>query len=162
MHGNISTVFTFFFFFLENDEEITFDPGDIITEIDTFDEGWWKGRSPDGRFGMFPANYVELIEDSSEVSQQPEPPATEVQLLWDCFTCTSFLFFLVARVHYQQLDRYCDYFKAVDTELHRDHIISLTIFNPFQSNISMHDDFRYMKFIYLHCGEEMKLRDPRS
>ena len=26
----------------------------------------------------------------------------------------------------------------------------------------MNDDFRYMKFIYLHCGEEMKLRDPRS
>ena len=24
------------------------------------------------------------------------------------------------------------------------------------------DDFRYMKFIYLHCGEEMKLKDPRS
>ena len=71
-------------------------------------------------------------------------------------------FFLVARVHYQQLDRYSDYFKALDTELHRDHIVSLTIFNPFQSNISMHDDFRYMKFIYLHCGEEMKLRDPRS
>ena len=91
MHGNISTVLTFFF--SENDEEITFDPGDIITEIDTFDEGWWKGRSPDGRFGMFPANYVELIEDSSEVSQQPEPLAAEVQLLWACFTCTSFLFF---------------------------------------------------------------------
>ena len=47
-------------------------------------------------------------------------------------------FFLVAGVHYQQLDRYSDYFKAVDTELHRDHIISLTIFNPFQPNISMH------------------------
>ena len=96
MHGNISTVFTFFiflFFFSENDEEITFDPGDIITEIDTFDEGWWKGQSPDGRFGMFPANYVELIEDSSEVSQQPETPAAEVQVLWACFTCTSFLFF---------------------------------------------------------------------
>ena len=26
----------------------------------------------------------------------------------------------------------------------------------------VHDDFSYMKFIYLHCGEEMKLRDPRS
>ena len=24
------------------------------------------------------------------------------------------------------------------------------------------DDFRYMKFIYLHCCEEMILRDPRS
>ena len=23
-------------------------------------------------------------------------------------------------------------------------------------------DFRYTKFIYLHCGEETKLRDPRS
>ena len=87
---------------------------------------------------MFPANYVELIEDSSEVSQQPETPAAEVQVLLACFTCTSFLFFLVARVRYQQLDRYSDYFKAVDTELHRDHIISLTIFSPFQPNIGMH------------------------
>ena len=130
-------LFFYFYFFSENDEEITFDPGDIITEIDTFDEGWWKGRSPDGRFGMFPANYVELIEDSSEVPQQPEPPAAEVQVLWACFTCTSFLFFSLARVRYQQLDRHSDYFK-VDTELHRDHIISLTIFNPFQPNISMH------------------------
>ena len=24
------------------------------------------------------------------------------------------------------------------------------------------DDFRYMKFIYLHCCEEMILRDPRG
>ena len=23
----------------------------------------------------------------------------------------------------------------------------------------MNDDFRYMKFIYLHCGEETKLRE---
>ena len=26
----------------------------------------------------------------------------------------------------------------------------------------MNDDFRYMKFTYLHRGEEMKLRAPRS
>ena len=26
----------------------------------------------------------------------------------------------------------------------------------------LNNDFRYMKFIYLHCGEEMILRDPRS
>ena len=26
----------------------------------------------------------------------------------------------------------------------------------------MNDDFRCMKFIYLHRGEEMILRDPRS
>ncbi|XP_049777311.1 drebrin-like protein [Schistocerca cancellata] len=42
--------------------EITFDPGDIITHIDQIDEGWWQGLGPDGTFGLFPANYVELID----------------------------------------------------------------------------------------------------
>ena len=28
--------------------------------------------------------------------------------------------------------------------------------------VQVNDDFRYMKFIYLYCGGEMKLRDPRS
>ena len=31
-----------------------------------------------------------------------------------------------------------------------------------QKNTQMYDDFRYEKFIYLHCGDETKLRDPRS
>jgi hypothetical protein len=44
----------------DDDTEISFLPGDIITEIDQFDEGWWTGRAPDGKVGMFPANYVEL------------------------------------------------------------------------------------------------------
>ena len=26
----------------------------------------------------------------------------------------------------------------------------------------MNNDFRYMKFIYLHCSEEMNLRDPSA
>nr|CAH0105272.1 unnamed protein product [Daphnia galeata] len=42
--------------------EISFDPGDIITNIDQIDEGWWQGVGPDGTYGLFPANYVELIE----------------------------------------------------------------------------------------------------
>ncbi|XP_071338602.1 drebrin-like b isoform X6 [Trachinotus anak] len=44
-----------------DDTEISFDPDDIITGIEMIDEGWWRGYSPDGHFGMFPANYVELI-----------------------------------------------------------------------------------------------------
>ncbi|XP_049593710.1 drebrin-like protein B isoform X2 [Syngnathus scovelli] len=44
-----------------DDTEITFDPDDIITGIEMVDEGWWRGFGPDGRFGMFPANYVELV-----------------------------------------------------------------------------------------------------
>ncbi|XP_059193677.1 drebrin-like b isoform X3 [Centropristis striata] len=44
-----------------DDTEISFDPDDILTGIEMIDEGWWRGYSPDGHFGMFPANYVELI-----------------------------------------------------------------------------------------------------
>nr|XP_026654516.1 drebrin-like protein [Zonotrichia albicollis] len=45
-----------------DDTEISFDPENIITNIEMIDEGWWRGFGPDGHFGMFPANYVELIE----------------------------------------------------------------------------------------------------
>ncbi|XP_056320576.1 drebrin-like b isoform X4 [Danio aesculapii] len=44
-----------------DDSEISFDPDDIITGIEMIDEGWWRGYGPDGHFGMFPANYVELL-----------------------------------------------------------------------------------------------------
>ncbi|XP_077399080.1 drebrin-like protein B isoform X2 [Vanacampus margaritifer] len=44
-----------------DDTEITFDPDDIITGIEMVDEGWWRGYAPDGHYGMFPANYVELL-----------------------------------------------------------------------------------------------------
>ncbi|XP_063753678.1 drebrin-like b isoform X1 [Eleginops maclovinus] len=44
-----------------DDTEISFDPDDILTGIEMIDEGWWRGYSPNGHFGMFPANYVELI-----------------------------------------------------------------------------------------------------
>ncbi|CAI5444463.1 unnamed protein product [Caenorhabditis angaria] len=44
-----------------DDTEISFDPDDIITDIDQVDEGWWKGKSPNGQIGLFPANYVKLL-----------------------------------------------------------------------------------------------------
>uniref|UniRef100_A0A8C1UTY3 Drebrin-like a n=1 Tax=Cyprinus carpio TaxID=7962 RepID=A0A8C1UTY3_CYPCA len=44
-----------------DDTEITFDPDDIITGIEMIDEGWWRGYGPDGHYGMFPSNYVELL-----------------------------------------------------------------------------------------------------
>ncbi|XP_006166067.1 drebrin-like protein isoform X2 [Tupaia chinensis] len=45
-----------------DDTEISFDPENLITGIEVIDEGWWRGYGPDGHFGMFPANYVELLE----------------------------------------------------------------------------------------------------
>uniref|UniRef100_A0A8D2Q8S6 Hematopoietic cell-specific Lyn substrate 1 n=1 Tax=Varanus komodoensis TaxID=61221 RepID=A0A8D2Q8S6_VARKO len=44
----------------EGDDEISFFPGDTISSIELVDEGWWRG-SCHGRFGLFPANYVELL-----------------------------------------------------------------------------------------------------
>jgi len=46
---------------LADDSEITFDPGEIITNIEQIDEGWWEGFGPKGNYGLFPANYVELL-----------------------------------------------------------------------------------------------------
>lgn len=44
-----------------DETEISFDPDDIITNVEMVDQGWWNGVSPNGDYGMFPANYVELI-----------------------------------------------------------------------------------------------------
>ncbi|VBB29373.1 unnamed protein product, partial [Acanthocheilonema viteae] len=40
-----------------DETEISFNPDDIITEVDQIDKGWWRGRAPDGHYGLFPANY---------------------------------------------------------------------------------------------------------
>jgi len=42
-----------------DDDEISFDPDDIITNLEFIDEGWWRGTCR-GVHGLFPANYVEL------------------------------------------------------------------------------------------------------
>ncbi|WAR22646.1 DBNL-like protein [Mya arenaria] len=45
-----------------DDTEVTFDPDDVLTHVEQIDEGWWIGTAPNGSRGMFPANYVEIIQ----------------------------------------------------------------------------------------------------
>ncbi|XP_032915016.1 hematopoietic lineage cell-specific protein-like isoform X2 [Catharus ustulatus] len=45
----------------DGDDEISFDPEDTITHIEMVDEGWWRGQCH-GRVGLFPANYVKLLQ----------------------------------------------------------------------------------------------------
>ncbi|XP_037537026.1 drebrin-like protein [Nematolebias whitei] len=45
----------------EDETEISFEPGDIIRDVETVDKAWWRGWSKDGQQGLFPANYVETI-----------------------------------------------------------------------------------------------------
>ncbi|XP_065202044.1 drebrin-like protein [Planococcus citri] len=44
-----------------DETEISFDPGDIISHIERIDPGWWQGLAPNGSYGLFPANYVQLL-----------------------------------------------------------------------------------------------------
>ncbi|XP_040051913.2 uncharacterized protein LOC120830943 [Gasterosteus aculeatus] len=45
----------------EDESEISFEPGDIIKDVETVDTARWRGWSKDGCQGLFPANYVETI-----------------------------------------------------------------------------------------------------
>ncbi|KAI3402714.2 ABP1 [Candida oxycetoniae] len=48
----------------DEDNEIGFEEGDIIIEIDFVDEDWWSGKlEKTGEVGLFPANYVSLHEE---------------------------------------------------------------------------------------------------
>ena len=49
-----------------DEDEISFDPNDVITHIEQIDDGWWRGFCR-GKFGLFPANYVELQDRKSVV-----------------------------------------------------------------------------------------------
>ncbi|EPY80911.1 hypothetical protein CB1_000778005 [Camelus ferus] len=74
-----------------DETEISFDPENLITGIEVIDEGWWRGYGPDGHFGMFPANYVELIDpasglafpaaDETEISFDPENLITGIEVI---------------------------------------------------------------------------------
>ncbi|XP_060583864.1 fibroblast growth factor receptor-like, partial [Ruditapes philippinarum] len=53
------------------DDEISFDPDDIITNIDPIDAGWWMGTTASGERGFFPANYVEVCARNTHIDQTP-------------------------------------------------------------------------------------------
>ncbi|KAI7899309.1 uncharacterized protein BX663DRAFT_522154 [Cokeromyces recurvatus] len=45
----------------DEDNEISFVEGDVITHIEFVSDDWWQGLAADGKsVGLFPANYVEL------------------------------------------------------------------------------------------------------
>lgn len=56
-------LYLFICIYLADETEISFDPDDIITHVDMIDPGWYQGLAPDGTYGLFPANYVEILKD---------------------------------------------------------------------------------------------------
>ena len=70
------------------DNELELHEGERITGIDMVDEDWWMGTNSRGETGLFPSNYVELIEGGGSggggaaaaappaPEPEPEPAAT--------------------------------------------------------------------------------------
>ncbi|GAA5849460.1 hypothetical protein JCM8547_000459 [Rhodosporidiobolus lusitaniae] len=50
--------------------ELTFEKGDRFIRVEPIDPDWWLGETDDGRKGLFPSNYVELIDPD------PRPPSS--------------------------------------------------------------------------------------
>ena len=48
------------FWFVEEVDEISFNIGDIIENIEEVEDDWWIGEV-NGKRGMFPANFVKII-----------------------------------------------------------------------------------------------------
>jgi len=66
------------------DNELELVEGQYVTNIEMVDEDWWMGTNAKGESGLFPANYVELVEGEEEEETAPPPaprpvPAAETQ-----------------------------------------------------------------------------------
>ncbi|KAI0204747.1 hypothetical protein F4808DRAFT_309221 [Astrocystis sublimbata] len=59
------------------DNELELREGEYVTNIDMVDEDWWMGMNSQGETGLFPSNYVELVDDEP-TAPSPPPPAAAV------------------------------------------------------------------------------------
>lgn len=58
------------------DNEIELKEGEYVTNIDMVDEDWWMGENAQGHTGLFPSNYVELIDDPDDDGHAPPASST--------------------------------------------------------------------------------------
>lgn len=58
-------------------DEIELVEGQYVTNIEFVDDDWWMGTNEKGESGLFPSNYVELVEDgegdAAPAAHEPEP-----------------------------------------------------------------------------------------
>ena len=44
------------------EDELSFNEGDVIYVVKKNDDGWWEGIVGEGDSGLFPGNYVEVLD----------------------------------------------------------------------------------------------------
>ncbi|KAI8992520.1 SH3 domain-containing protein [Pilobolus umbonatus] len=64
----------------ENEDELQLMGGEYVTIVDqTEDNGWWKGTNESGKTGVFPSNYVQVLEEEKPPQRPPRrrPPTVK-------------------------------------------------------------------------------------
>ncbi|KAF2731295.1 hypothetical protein EJ04DRAFT_499032 [Polyplosphaeria fusca] len=57
------------------DNEVELKEGEYVTDIDMVDDDWWMGTNSAGERGLFPSNYVEVLEgDAGDAGGEAPPP----------------------------------------------------------------------------------------
>ncbi len=51
------------------DNELELKEGEYVSNIEMVDDDWWMGENPRGETGLFPSNYVELVEGNAQASE---------------------------------------------------------------------------------------------
>jgi hypothetical protein len=60
------------------DNEIELVEGQYVTNIEMVDDDWWMGTNSKGEVGLFPSNYVELVDGEDDQSAAAAPPPAPV------------------------------------------------------------------------------------
>jgi len=65
-----------------NEDELTLKEGDLVTLLsrEVPDQGWWRGELR-GKVGVFPDNFVEVVQQDEQQHKRPDRPPVKAQLV---------------------------------------------------------------------------------
>ena len=67
------------------ENELELREGERVYNIDMVDEDWWMGENSRGEKGLFPSNYVELVEGTIQVKGAPNRSVTFAQVAREAY-----------------------------------------------------------------------------
>ncbi|KAJ3222718.1 hypothetical protein HK099_001984 [Clydaea vesicula] len=73
--NSIKQVKVLYDFSADGPDELTIRKGEEFTVVAEIDAGWWEGEYSDGRKGMFPSNYVQVISTGPKMPVRPPVPS---------------------------------------------------------------------------------------
>ena len=61
----------------QEDNEVSFTEGEILTDIQKVDPDWWVVTNSKGQQGLVPANYLQVLEEDDHVPASSQPAANQ-------------------------------------------------------------------------------------